>query len=613
MSLTEEIKQRLDIVDVIGEYVSLLQKAGRNYKALCPFHTEKTPSFVIFPDRQSWRCFGACAMGGDVFTFVMEKEKITFSDTLKQLANKAGVTVPERRAHDQHQTLFQINEAAAAFFQELIKSQKGASARKYLEGRGVEVGLMDRFQLGLSPIAGNHLLEHLKSLGFSEKEVLDVGLSFGEEGGRPRGRFRGRLMIPIRDDQGNLVGFGGRSLDGSDPKYLNSPRTVIFDKGRILYLFDKARKNIRQKREGVVVEGYMDAIAAHGHGFDNVVASMGTAVTDAQVRLLAGTAHRFVLALDPDAAGQEATRRSLEGTWRMFEQRVMAGRRGVTLYERPSEISIKIAVLPPGDDPDKVIRENPERWDELVQNAMLLPDYILAKSPEWWDLSTSEGKRQTVATLFPFFQSMENPFDREKYTRLLAERLETTPETLSAIIGKPNRRPVKNRGLDNVSDIQVSALEKKTQDPLEEYLLGMILRWPELKEATRKMSPSAFHRPEHREAFILWWECSTIEELYKIADEELKERIEIILAAPFPPTNINQREEAVRQCVHRMEERYLKEMKAEEALILTQNEPAIPDQGTPDLNVDVFEQRMVDTNERLRHLFDANTQTKNRE
>ncbi len=613
MSLTEEIKQRLDIVDVVGEYVPLLHKAGRNYKALCPFHTEKTPSFVIFPDRQSWRCFGACAMGGDVFTFVMEKEKISFSDTLKQLANKAGVIVPERHVHEQHQTLFQINEAAAAFFQELIKSQKGALARKYLEERGVEGGLMERFQLGLSPIVGDHLLKHLKSLGFSEKEVLDVGLSFGAEAGRPRGRFRGRLMIPIRDDLGNLVGFGGRSLDGSDPKYLNSPRTVIFDKGRIFYLFDKARQNIRQKGEGVVVEGYMDAIAAHGHGFDNVVASMGTAVTDAQVRLLTGTAHRFILALDPDAAGQEATRRSLEGTWRMFEQRVMAGRRGVTLYERPSEISIKIAVLPPGDDPDKVIRENPERWGKLIQNALPLPDYILAKSSEWWDLSTSGGKRQTVVTLFPFFQSMENPFDREKYTRLLAERLETTPETLSAIIGKTNRRSVRNRGVGSVPEVQISALEKKPQDPLEEYLLGMILRWPELKEATREMSPSTFQGPEHREAFILWLECSTIEELYKIADEELKERIGMVLAAPFPPTNINQREEAVRQCVRRMEERYLKEMKAEEALILTQIEPTNADQETLGLNVDIFEQRVVDTNERLRHLFDTNTQTQNRE
>ena len=253
MSLADDVKQRLDIVDVVAQYVPTLQKAGRNYKALCPFHTEKTPSFIVFPDRQTWRCFGACATGGDLFTFVMQREQAGFSDTLKQLAQRAGVSMPELQVREEHQSLFQVNEAAATFFQELLHSPRGASAREYLEQRDVAREAMDRFQLGLSPVAGDELLKHLASLGSSVAQVVAAGLAVGGDEGPARGRFRGRLMIPIRDDRGNLAGFGGRSLDGSDPKYLNSPRSPVFDKGRILYAFHLARQGIKQRGEGVVV------------------------------------------------------------------------------------------------------------------------------------------------------------------------------------------------------------------------------------------------------------------------------------------------------------------------------------------------------------------------
>ena len=612
MSLTDDVKQRLDIVDVVSQYVPALQKAGRNYKALCPFHTEKTPSFVVFPDRQSWRCFGACATGGDIFTFVMRREQAGFSDTLKQLAQRAGVSVPERQVREEHQALLQVNEAAATFFQELLHSPRGASAREYLEQRGVDREATDRFQLGLSPVAGDELLKHLTSLGSSDAQAVDAGLAVGGDEGPVRGRFRGRLMIPIRDDRANLVGFGGRSLDGSDPKYLNSPRTPVFDKGRILYAFHLARQSIKQAGEGVVVEGYMDAIAAHRHGFDNVVASMGTAVTEAQIRLLVAAGQRFVLALDPDAAGQEATRRSLESTWRMFEQRIMTARRGVTLYERPSEISLRIAVLPPGDDPDKVIREDPDQWERFIREAPSLPDYLLASSPDWWDLSTSEGKRQAAKTLFPFLQSMENPFDREKYTRALAERLETTPETLAASVGRPQRGSSRRRGPADVPQTSAAPFELENRDPLEEHLLSLILRWPDLKETARSLPPDAFRRPDYRELFIVWQKCSTIEELYHTADEGIREQVETMLSAPFPPTDIHQREEAVRQCLYRMEERHLRELKAEEALLLTQTASVATQEEGETQDVGALERRVVDTNERLRQLF-GSTQAQQRE
>ena len=613
MSLTDDVKQRLDIVDVVSQYVPSLQKAGRNYKALCPFHTEKTPSFVVFPDRQSWRCFGACATGGDIFTFVMQREQTGFSDTLKQLAQRAGVSVPERQVREEHQALFQVNEAAATFFQELLHAPRGASAREYLEQRGVDREAMDRFQLGLSPVAGDELLKHLKALGSSDAQAVDAGLAAGGDEGPVRGRFRGRLMIPIRDDRANLVGFGGRSLDGSDPKYLNSPRTPVFDKGRILYAFHLARQSIKQTGEGVVVEGYMDAIAAHRHGFDNVVASMGTAVTEAQVRLLVAAGQRFVLALDPDAAGQEATRRSLESSWRVLEQRVTASRSRVTLYERPSEISLRIAVLPPGDDPDAVIRENPDQWERFIKEAPSLPDYLLASSPDWWDLSTSEGKTQAAEQLYRFYKNMADQFERERYIRRLADLLETTPETLAVSAARPQRGSSRRRGPADVPQTSATPFERENRDPLEEHLLSLILRWPDLKETVRSLPPDAFRRPDHREVFILWLKCSTIEELYHTADEEIREQVEAMLSAPFPPTDIHQREEAVRQCLYRMEERHLRELKAEEALLLTQTASVAAQEEGESQGVDALEQRVVDTNERLRRLFSTNTQVQRRE
>ena len=612
MSLADDVKQRLDIVDVVTQYIPTLQKAGRNYKALCPFHTEKTPSFVVFPDRQTWRCFGACATGGDLFTFVMRREQAGFSDTLKQLAQRAGVSVPERQVREEHRALFQVNEAAATFFQELLHSPRGASAREYLEQRGVAREAMDRFQLGLSPVAGDELLKHLATLGSSVAQVVAAGLAVGGDDGPARGRFRGRLMIPIRDDQGNLAGFGGRSLDGSDPKYLNSPRSPVFDKGRILYAFHLARQGIKQKGEGVVVEGYMDAIAAHQHGFDNVVASMGTAVTETQVRLLVAAGRRFVLALDPDAAGQEATRRSLQSSWRVLEQRVMASRSRVTLYERPSEVSLRIAVLPLGHDPDAVIRESPDQWERFIQEAIPLPDYLLARAPDWWDLSTSDGKTQATEQLYPFYKNMADQFERERYIRRFADLLETAPETLAVSAARPKRPSSRRRGPASAPQTSSTPFEQGNRDPLEERLVALLLRWPDLRELARGLSPDVFRRPDHREVFILWLKYSTIEELYA-ADGELREQVEAMLSAPLPPTDVHQREEEVRQCVFRLEERHLRELKAEEALLLAQAATLVTQESGEPQDVDALERRVVDTNERLRRLFDSNTQAHRRE
>jgi DNA primase len=303
----EEIKARLDIVDVIGQYVTL-QKAGRTFKAPCPFHNERTPSFVVSPDRQSWHCFGACGTGGDVFSFVMKREGIEFPDALRMLAERAGVKLQERRVSveqdRQRERLYAANEAAAHFYRDLLlKGDAAGQARHYLEKRGLDTAAVEMFLLGYSSQGWEALRDHLKNHGFADREMLQAGLVIEGERGL-HDRFRDRLMFAINDQKGRVIGFGARALDDALPKYINTSQTALFDKGGVLYALDRAQAAIRRDARAVIVEGYMDAIAAHQHRFDNVIAQMGTALTERQVRIVKKLANEIVLALDADAAGR---------------------------------------------------------------------------------------------------------------------------------------------------------------------------------------------------------------------------------------------------------------------------------------------------------------------
>ena len=319
MSVVDDIKNRLDIVETVSGYVPL-QKSGRYFKAPCPFHTEKTPSFTVNPERQGWHCFGACATGGDVFSFVMRMEGLDFGDALRLLADKTGVPLTSRRDGDKNDVLHHINRVAARFYRDVLASAEGRDAGSYLEQRGVDDKTASTFELGMSPSGWEELKSHLVGLGFAERQAVEAGLLHRAEAGSPRAFFHGRLMFPIHNRRGEVAGFGARALDDSMPKYINTPSTPIFDKRSILYGLHLASEAIRDEGTGIVVEGYMDAMAAHQYDYTNVVASMGTALTDQQVSQLKSSAKTFVLALDPDAAGQEATRRGLESSWRMFER-----------------------------------------------------------------------------------------------------------------------------------------------------------------------------------------------------------------------------------------------------------------------------------------------------
>ncbi|MBI4312329.1 MAG: DNA primase [Chloroflexi bacterium] len=596
MTIADDIKQRLDIVDVVSGYAPNLRRAGRNFAAPCPFHDERTPSFYVFPDRQSWRCFGACATGGDVLSFVMRAEKLEFKDALRLLAERAGVSLAEARRDDpQRNALYRVNDAAQALFQDALRGQQGIAARAYLQGRGIDADAARRFGLGLSPSSGNALMEHLTALGFAREQVIEAGLATRGGDLPSRDMFLGRVMVPIHDGQGNLAGFGGRSLDGSEPKYLNSPRTPVFDKGRILYLFHRARKAIREQGEAVIVEGYMDAIAAHMHGYENVVASMGTALTQEQVSILKGAAKKFIMALDADAAGQQATFRSLRDSWGVFQQ----------AFQGNAELSLRVLVVPAGKDPDEYIRANPKEWGRLTSEAQNILDYLLASLPRFWDITTSQGKAQAAEEVKALINKMGNAFDQDTYFRKLAQALGVSLETLEAAIGKPGAQARGGQGRRAVAgrDVSSGVFEQKRRDLLEEHFLGMLLRWPELRGRVQELDPHCLSAWEDRQVFTEWMHCSTMEELTERLEGELRPRAEHLLTLALPPMDLRQREQAIVDCFHRLEERRLRAMKEEEALLLTQAQPGEGQQEGKPQSLDDLSSQAIATNQALRQLF----------
>ncbi len=560
MSVVDDIRDKLDIVEVISGYVPL-RKAGRNFKARCPFHTEKTPSFTVSPERQTWRCFGACATGGDIFNFVMRKDNVEFGEALRRLADTAGVEVSTRPKEqvDRDEALFRVNQEAARFYNEMLKSPEGRAAFKYLEDRGIDAKAIEEFQLGYSPKGRDRLRTHLSTLDANLGHASQAGLLRSDDEGNVRDFFFGRLMVPILDRRGRVAGFGGRSLDGSNPKYINTPATPIFDKQATLYALDKAGSAIREQETAVIVEGYMDVIAAHQNGRKNVVASMGTALTERQVYLVRSLAKTVVLALDADTAGQEATLRSLEASWRAMERRRFGQR---------EEVSLRIAVLPEGSDPDDIIRESTDRWDEIVQAAVPYMDFVIPAMARRHDLSMPQGKARAVEALMPIIVSMGNAFEQDRYFGQLADTLGVTREQLQASIGKlrpapRERRPAGAQPSAPPSTTTVSPLASGDRDPLEEFVLAALLHWPDLIEAVGDHSPEEFRRTENRELFTQLLAAGTIDELQRRIDESLLDHFTRLTESDLKPTTRQFAPRAIQQALERLEQRHLRDRQAE--------------------------------------------------
>ena len=409
-SFAERVKQQADVVRVIGEYVRL-KKSGQNFTGLCPFHQEKTPSFAVHPVKQIYHCFG-CGAGGDVFKFVMELEKCTFPEAIRTVAEKCGIAIPrprerspeERRENQQRSALVEMHREVAAFFaRQLHESPEGKVAFAYLEDRGLNREAMTKFGLGYAPSSGDALLRFVKQK-YPEQLLEASGLLSRDPSGRFFDRFRRRIMFPISNEAGKVIAFGGRAMGDDMPKYLNSPETPIYSKSTVLYHLDRAKEALRQNDFGVLVEGYMDAIAVARAGIMNVIASCGTSLAEPQIRLLGRFTRRVVVNYDPDTAGHAATERSL-----------------ILLLEK--EFDVRVLALPGGADPDKFLKEQgAEAYKKLLTQAPPYLDYLIGRA-RLMDRTTANGRVAALNFLMPYIQRLPNGLLRSEWATRIASEL----------------------------------------------------------------------------------------------------------------------------------------------------------------------------------------------
>lgn len=516
MSAVDEVKARLEIVDVISDSVPL-RKSGRSFKGLCPFHAEKTPSFFVFPETQTWHCFGACATGGDVFSFVMKHDNLSFPEALRTLAERAGVELRPVRQRDSErdkhlEKLLDINAAATAYYHEkLVRSPQGESARTYAASRGLSDETIGKFQLGFAPDQWRSVSNDLLERGYHREDLLEVGLIIARDDGGFYDRFRGRFMIPIRDVRGRVIGFGGRVLDKAQPKYLNSPQTPLFNKSHVLFGLDLAKGAIRAKGEVVIVEGYMDVLQAHQAGFGNVVATMGTALTEDQLNALKRMSKRYILALDPDMAGDQGTLRGLTVARQALDRQTVPvpTAKGWIRYESRLDADIRIMALPEGQDPDDLIRETPEQWEPLVSAAIPLVDYYLRVVTQDLDLSEAKGKSEAVRRLVPVISEIRDEVERTHYVQELARLVRVDEDVIRRQLrSRPSRKPKTTKDAQ-----QADMPERAPVFAHEEYCLAVLLCRPELLERAGQLfadlgladlQEDDFVRIENRSLFAAW-------------------------------------------------------------------------------------------------------------
>lgn len=467
----DEIKARLSIEGLVGRHVQL-QRSGQHLRGRCPFHDERTPSFFVFLDSGNYKCFG-CGESGDAFTFLMRLENLTFREALVRLAEETGVRLAARGGNPARReyinSLIGAAEAACRHFeQQLARHAHGEAARQYLRQRGIGEETQKRFRLGLAAEAWDGLLAALTGQGIAPETLLAAGLVRQGQRENLYDAFRGRLMFPIRAANGAVRGFGGRTLGNDPAKYINTGATEIFDKSRLLYGLDLARAALRQRRQAVVVEGYTDVIAAHAAGFENVVAAMGTTLTEPQFRMIAKTVDQIVICMDGDAAGQAAGRRNLERMDQYLGPLVW--------HEGQLRAEIKIAPMPRGQDPDDVIRSDRERWQGLLTAAVPLPEYLFGEIVAAADVNTRRGRAQAFQEGLKYLRRLArgDPVTRSDYVAALAERLQIPAAAVEAEL---RRRPGEEQAGDFGAPADRAA---PTGVPAEDRLCALAMRNPAL-------------------------------------------------------------------------------------------------------------------------------------
>ncbi|MFA6485810.1 MAG: DNA primase [Candidatus Magasanikbacteria bacterium] len=485
MSDTQTIKDRLDIAQVIGEYIQL-KKAGANYKARCPFHNEKSPSFMVHPEKQIWHCFG-CGKGGDIFSFVQEIEGLDFPEALRHLAERAGVKLDTYRSEidkSQKNRIVEVNQAAAVFFHRFLTEIPSASgARAYLTNRQISSATIVEWQVGFIPDQWELLTQYLVKKGFAIDDLVASGLTIKKEGA-PAGkgfydRFRGRIMFPIRDAHGSVVGFTGRVLvetDRSGGKYVNTPQTLVYDKSRVLYGLDKAKMEIKHRDLAVIVEGQMDVIACHQAGMKNVVASSGTALTGEQVKLLKRYSGNIAMAFDADNAGQEAMKRGIDAA----------------LSEG---MSVKVISIPAGagKDADECIKKDKNTWFQAVENAQEIMSWYFTNVLSKYQLSVPHEKQLASTILIGEIAKLTYAVERDDWLRRLSEQLNID----STVLREELKKAIKNKGamparvaagLEKSAAVAVNVVKKAPHSRIQvlaEGLWSLLMKWPELYPDTR--------------------------------------------------------------------------------------------------------------------------------
>lgn len=459
-----DLLHRADIVEIIREYVPL-KKQGQNYVGLCPFHSEKTPSFVVSPHKQIYHCFG-CGKGGNAFSFMMEKNGGNFVDAVHAVAKRYGVNVPqtekspEKAKQDKlRDRYFKINELAARFYRNALHGSSGQDALAYIKKRDLNTETQENFMLGYAPAGWNNLSKFLLDKGVSQHDLILLGLSIISQRGTLVDRFRNRLMFPIADDRGRIIGFGGRVLDDSQPKYLNSPETPLFYKGKHLYGLNLAKASIRKRDQLIIMEGYMDVIMAHQHGITNCIGSLGTALTANQARLMMRYTYNTSICFDADAAGQKAALRGLD----ILEQ---CGCR------------LSVITIPQGKDPDEYIRkQGKDAFEELIVKAKPFLEYKLLRLMEKYNPDTVEGKIQVIEKLLPDMQKITSPLARQAFVQVIAEKL-VFPET--AIYAELRKFSGVNRNNKQDREVKRKCTSIHALEKAQRALLKLVLEYPEV-------------------------------------------------------------------------------------------------------------------------------------
>lgn len=455
MDQVSQVRERIDIVSLLSEYISV-KKGGRNFKARCPFHEEKTPSFMISPERQRWHCFG-CGKGGDCFTFLMEYEHIEFPEALRLLAKRAGVTLQmtsfESKNSEKKERLAEINSYAAQYYHYILtKLPAGKNALEYVTNRGVSEKALESFQIGYAPNAMSGLSDYLtQKKKFTKEEVIDSGLAY-ERNGRLRDFFYSRLMFPLIDTNGTVVGFSGRVLEDtqSGPKYINTRETLLYHKGEHLFGIHLTKDSIRKEDQAILVEGEFDVLSCFQNGVGNVAAVKGTALTERQVTLLGRFAQKISMCFDGDKAGQEAIKRSLP----------IIEKKGLTT---------SVIVIPGGKDPDEAIKQSPAQFLQAVKHDVGVYDFLLDVISKRYDPGSIEGKKEIGTELLPIFSGIQNEIVKEHYMKKLSTLLQTSYESLQKELGKLQKeRPILHP--------TPQTTKKSQEETMEEYLLACIVQ-----------------------------------------------------------------------------------------------------------------------------------------